>query len=154
MMMSAVCNCSALWDIETGQQTTSFNGHTGDVMSLSLAPDMRSFVSGACDASAKVRHVTFPDDFDFPVHEQISRGTGSASPTTKGENCSASCDASRRTVCFGAASFHITSHLLTQFTTALLRQPQLLEPDPEFTILHAFQQTTVTYHFTICRLTV
>lgn len=45
---------SALWDIETGQQTTSFNGHTGDVMSLSLAPDMRSFVSGACDASAKV----------------------------------------------------------------------------------------------------
>jgi len=47
-------NCSALWDIETGQQTTSFNGHTGDVMSLSLSPDARSFVSGACDASAKV----------------------------------------------------------------------------------------------------
>lgn len=45
---------SALWDIETGQQTTAFTGHTGDVMSLSLAPDMRSFVSGACDASAKV----------------------------------------------------------------------------------------------------
>ncbi|KAK2157618.1 hypothetical protein LSH36_188g09042 [Paralvinella palmiformis] len=43
----------ALWDIETGQQTTSFTGHTGDVMSLSLAPDMRTFVSGACDASAK-----------------------------------------------------------------------------------------------------
>jgi len=48
------CDCSALWDIETGQQTTSFNGHTGDVMSLSLSPDARSFVSGACDASAKV----------------------------------------------------------------------------------------------------
>jgi WD40 repeat protein len=45
---------SALWDIETGQQTTSFTGHTGDVMGLSLAPDGRSFVSGACDASAKV----------------------------------------------------------------------------------------------------
>lgn len=45
---------SALWDIETGQQTTSFTGHTGDVMSLSLSPDMRTFVSGACDASAKV----------------------------------------------------------------------------------------------------
>lgn len=44
----------ALWDIETGQQTTSFNGHTGDVMSLSVSPDMRSFVSGACDASAKL----------------------------------------------------------------------------------------------------
>ena len=48
---------SALWDIETGQQTTSFNGHTGDVMSLSLSPDMRTFVSGACDASAKVSYL-------------------------------------------------------------------------------------------------
>lgn len=45
---------SALWDIETGQQTTTFAGHTGDVMSLSLAPDTRMFVSGACDASAKL----------------------------------------------------------------------------------------------------
>ncbi|CAF3658485.1 unnamed protein product [Rotaria sordida] len=44
----------ALWDIETGQQTTSFQGHTGDVMSLSLSPDMKTFVSGACDASAKL----------------------------------------------------------------------------------------------------
>ena len=49
------CVASALWDIETGQQTTAYLGHTGDVMSLSLSPDMRStFVSGACDASAKV----------------------------------------------------------------------------------------------------
>ncbi|KAL1245714.1 Guanine nucleotide-binding protein [Trichinella spiralis] len=44
----------ALWDIETGQQCTAFTGHTGDVMSLSLSPDMRTFVSGACDASAKL----------------------------------------------------------------------------------------------------
>lgn len=44
----------ALWDIETGQQTTAYTGHTGDVMSLSLSPDNRSFVSGACDASAKL----------------------------------------------------------------------------------------------------
>lgn len=46
---------SALWDIETGQQCSSFIGHTGDVMSLSMSPDMRTFVSGACDASAKVK---------------------------------------------------------------------------------------------------
>lgn len=46
---------SSLWDIETGQQLTSFLGHTGDVMSLSLCNDGgRTFVSGACDASAKV----------------------------------------------------------------------------------------------------
>ena len=44
----------ALWDIETGTQVTQFQGHTGDVMSLSLAPDMQAFVSGACDASAKL----------------------------------------------------------------------------------------------------
>jgi len=44
-----------LWDIETGQQLTSFIGHTGDVMSISLCnDDNRTFVSGACDASAKV----------------------------------------------------------------------------------------------------
>ena len=43
-----------MWDIETGQQTTTFTGHTGDVMSLSLSPDMRTFVSGACDASSKL----------------------------------------------------------------------------------------------------
>jgi len=48
---------SALWDIETGQQTTSFTGHTGDVMSLSVGPDLRTFVSGACDASAKVTEI-------------------------------------------------------------------------------------------------
>lgn len=46
---------SALFDIENGQVVTSFNGHTGDVMSLSLGPDQNLFISGACDASAKVR---------------------------------------------------------------------------------------------------
>lgn len=46
--------CSALWDIETGQQTTSFTGHTGDVMSLTVSPDSKAFVSGACDALAKL----------------------------------------------------------------------------------------------------
>jgi WD40 repeat protein len=45
---------SALWDIDTGQQTQTFTGHTGDVMSISLSPDNRSFVSGSCDATAKV----------------------------------------------------------------------------------------------------
>ncbi|XP_064383835.1 guanine nucleotide-binding protein G(I)/G(S)/G(T) subunit beta-1-like [Halichondria panicea] len=44
----------ALWDIESGQQVTSFTGHTGDVMSLSLGPDQNTFVSGACDSSAKL----------------------------------------------------------------------------------------------------
>jgi WD40 repeat protein len=37
-----------------GQQMAVYAGHAGDVMSLSLSPDNRTFVSGACDASAKV----------------------------------------------------------------------------------------------------
>jgi len=58
VVASLICALySALWDIETGQQTTSFTGHTGDVMSLSVAPDSRTFVSGACDASAKVNDI-------------------------------------------------------------------------------------------------
>lgn len=59
-----------LWDIETGQQVTLFTGHTGDVMSLSLAPDSRNFVSGACDASAKLWDVREGKcKQTFPGHE-------------------------------------------------------------------------------------
>ncbi|AAW43317.1 conserved hypothetical protein [Cryptococcus deneoformans JEC21] len=43
-----------LWDIEQGTRTMEFNDHTGDVMSISLAPNANLFVSGACDATAKV----------------------------------------------------------------------------------------------------
>jgi len=44
-----------LWDIDTGSKVTEFNDHNGDVMSVSVNPqDKNSFVSGACDASAKV----------------------------------------------------------------------------------------------------
>ena len=44
----------ALWDIETGQQVTTYTGHTGDVMALSVSPDFRTFVSGACDKAANL----------------------------------------------------------------------------------------------------
>lgn len=44
----------ALWDIERGKPITIFSGHTGDVMSISLSPDMQTFVSGACDSTAKL----------------------------------------------------------------------------------------------------
>ena len=60
----------ALWDIETGQQVTAFTGHTGDVMSLSLSPDMRTFISGACDASAKLWDIRDGQcKQTFPGHE-------------------------------------------------------------------------------------
>lgn len=45
----------ALWNLDTGQLINTFLGHTGDVMSISLAPgDENVFVSGACDATAKL----------------------------------------------------------------------------------------------------
>lgn len=43
-----------LWDVEIGQAVQKFNEHTGDVMSVAVAPDQNSFVSGACDSHAKI----------------------------------------------------------------------------------------------------
>jgi len=43
------------WDINTGQRIASFEGHTQDVMAISLSPNQNStFVSGSCDAMAKL----------------------------------------------------------------------------------------------------
>jgi len=44
-----------LWDVVNESPTTTFQEHTGDVMSLSLNPnDPNTFVSGACDGYAKI----------------------------------------------------------------------------------------------------
>jgi len=44
-----------LWDIVAGTKVTEFVGHTGDVMSVSVAPDKQNyFISGACDTLAKL----------------------------------------------------------------------------------------------------
>ena len=50
----SVLFCSALWNIETGQLVNTFVGHTGDVMSISMPKEGSTFVSGACDATAKL----------------------------------------------------------------------------------------------------
>jgi guanine nucleotide-binding protein G(I)/G(S)/G(T) subunit beta-1 len=44
------------WDIETGTAKQHFNDHVGDVMSISVLPqiDRNVFVSGSCDSNAKV----------------------------------------------------------------------------------------------------
>ena len=44
----------AQWDIKTGQKISNFEGHTQDVMAISLSPDQNTFVSGSCDGSAKL----------------------------------------------------------------------------------------------------
>jgi guanine nucleotide-binding protein G(I)/G(S)/G(T) subunit beta-1 len=43
-----------LWDIDAGVKTLEFADHTGDCMSISIFPEKNIFVSGACDASAKI----------------------------------------------------------------------------------------------------
>lgn len=44
-----------LWDVDAGVKIQEFSDHTGDVMSVSVAPnDPNMFVSAACDATAKI----------------------------------------------------------------------------------------------------
>mmetsp|Transcript_25678 Transcript_25678/g.83237 ORF Transcript_25678/g.83237 Transcript_25678/m.83237 type:complete len:258 (-) Transcript_25678:406-1179(-) len=43
-----------LWDIERRQAAMTFTGHTSDVMSIDLAPSCNTFVTGSCDATAKL----------------------------------------------------------------------------------------------------
>lgn len=43
------------WDVENGEVKNQLNDHGGDVMSVSISPvDKQIFVSGSCDATAKV----------------------------------------------------------------------------------------------------
>lgn len=43
-----------LWDVEARTPKQIFNDHTGDVMSVSIDNGQQLFVSGSCDASAKL----------------------------------------------------------------------------------------------------
>jgi len=43
-----------LWDVETKTPTNTFTDHSGDVMSVSLFESNHTFVSGSCDATAKL----------------------------------------------------------------------------------------------------
>lgn len=60
-----------LWDLNTRAPKTVFAGHTGDVMSLSPTPDGNLFVSGACDATARLWDVRAggASVATFPGHE-------------------------------------------------------------------------------------
>jgi len=60
-----------LWDCETGQDSDQFIDHNGDVMSISAQPaGEKVFVSGACDAFAKVWDIRNKDAVrTFEGHE-------------------------------------------------------------------------------------
>jgi len=52
-----------LWDVESGAQVEQFSEHNGDVMSISINPNNKDiFVSGACDATAKVWSTKSPSN--------------------------------------------------------------------------------------------
>lgn len=50
----------ALWDVEREQVVEVFRGHKGDVMSVSVAPDCRTFVSVSCDSTARLWDIRLP----------------------------------------------------------------------------------------------
>jgi len=43
-----------LWDIDSSSKVKEYTEHDGDVMSVSLAQDLKTFISGACDSTAKL----------------------------------------------------------------------------------------------------
>lgn len=48
-------NCySCIWDLEAGKKTTEFDGHCGDVVTISLAPDGNTYLTGSVDKTCKL----------------------------------------------------------------------------------------------------
>jgi guanine nucleotide-binding protein G(I)/G(S)/G(T) subunit beta-1 len=54
IMTSSGDSTCILWDVEHKTPKSSFNDHTGDVMSVSIFEENHTFVSGSCDATAKL----------------------------------------------------------------------------------------------------
>jgi WD40 repeat protein len=50
----SVCPCSCLWDLEAGKRSLEFEAHSGDVVSISLSPDSKSYVTGSVDKSCRL----------------------------------------------------------------------------------------------------
>lgn len=52
MLYPTVCRC--IWDLENGKKTTEFDGHCGDVVTISLAPDGNTYLTGSVDKTCKL----------------------------------------------------------------------------------------------------
>ncbi|HEU4478873.1 MAG TPA: PQQ-binding-like beta-propeller repeat protein [Pyrinomonadaceae bacterium] len=54
-IVSGACDYTTkLWDVATGQQTHSWNGHSGGVVSVAFSPDGKAIASGSLDQTVKV----------------------------------------------------------------------------------------------------
>lgn len=49
-----ICDIRCMWDLESGKKTVDFPAHVGDVVSISLSPDGKSYVTGSVDKTCKV----------------------------------------------------------------------------------------------------
>lgn len=45
---------SCIWDLEKGKREVDFEGHAGDIVSISVAPDGKQFVTGSVDKSCRL----------------------------------------------------------------------------------------------------
>lgn len=43
-----------MWDLETGRKTVDIPAHNGDVVSISVAPDGKTFVTGSVDKTCRL----------------------------------------------------------------------------------------------------
>jgi WD40 repeat protein len=67
---SGDCSC-ILWDVRNRQPKAIFNDHTADVMAVTLLDERGLFISGSCDATAKLWdfRMQLPVARTFPGHE-------------------------------------------------------------------------------------
>jgi guanine nucleotide-binding protein subunit beta len=43
-----------LWDLEVGKRSLEFEAHSGDVVSISLSPDSKSYITGSVDKTCRL----------------------------------------------------------------------------------------------------
>lgn len=48
------------WDLESGKKEQETNAHAGDVVSISLSPDNKSFITGSVDRTCKLWDIRDP----------------------------------------------------------------------------------------------
>lgn len=52
--------CSCMWDLTTGRKTVDIPAHNGDVVSISMAPDGNTFITGSVDKTCRLWDVREP----------------------------------------------------------------------------------------------
>lgn len=59
-MINNALFCSCMWDLTTGRKTVDIPAHNGDVVSISMAPDGNTFITGSVDKTCRLWDVREP----------------------------------------------------------------------------------------------